>query len=79
MFTARIIYPELQERIIEVQSVMKELYDGWNTSNKTVRIRLKIDDNSDELVDEGEVYIMNENGKTVASYILGQRMQESNN
>ena len=79
MFTARIIYPELQERIIEVHSVMKELYDGWNTSNKTVRIRLKIDDNSDELVDEGEVYIMNENGKTVASYILGQRMQESNN
>jgi len=77
MFTARIIYPELQERIIEVHSVMKELYDGWNTSNKTVRIRLKIDDNSDELVDEGEVYIMNENGKTVASYILGQRVQET--
>ena len=77
MFTARIIYPELQERIIEVRSVMKELYDGWNTSYKTVRIRLKIDDNFDELVDEGEVYIMNENGKTVASYILGQRIQET--
>ena len=77
MFTARIIYPELQERIVEVRSVMKEQYDGWNTSNKTVRIRLEIDDNSDELVDEGEVYIMNENGKTVASYILGQRVQET--
>jgi len=76
MFTARIIYPNGVERVIEVDSVIKEITPSEDTNDYIVTIRLDSRGNS-EIVTEGDVFVMNDNGKTVASYFLGEKTSET--
>ncbi len=78
MFTVRIIYPNNTERIIEAKTVTKEVFPSKVASESySQQIRLELDyENTSEIVDEGDIYIMNENGKTVAVYYFGEKMRE---
>lgn len=72
MFTVKLIDPFFQEELIEAKSVSlvnKEMgYAGTGVPQaKELRIS---HDGGVTIVDSGQVYVMNANGKTVADYLF---------
>jgi hypothetical protein len=68
MLTVRIIYPDGMESIKEVRTVMVNPPKQSPTGAAMVTFWRPDKDSEPEDVLEGDVYVMNENGKTIASY-----------
>lgn len=76
MLTVRIVYPNNVERLIETVSVVKDLIPSEHTSGQVEIVRLYSNNEISESIDEGNIYVMNESGSTIAKFILGQKISE---
>ena len=73
MLTVRIKYPNNRERIVEANSLTVDCL----TESNLQQINLFKRNGTFESVDIGDIFVMNENGKTVASYYLGDNKVEA--
>ncbi len=68
MMTIRHVAPSTHEMVIQTRRV--ELYPKFASSDEVPAVFYERDDGSSVEVTEGTVYVMNDNGKTVAVYHL---------
>lgn len=71
MLTVRIIEPVGHERVFEVRCVSAQPANTQTNEDKRIeKVFLERDAGLLEVVDQGTIYVMNGNGKTVATYHL---------
>lgn len=66
MFTVKVNFDDGYEQIVSAKDVDKRVIKTANT--QSVEIHIHIDDTTSIVINNGEVYVMNENGKTVANF-----------
>ncbi len=74
MLTILVVYPDGTELVKEVDSVMRR--NGVESESGAACITFWTKDEVRDIFD-GKVFVMNDNGKTVATYVVSSKWKET--